>query len=271
MTQPNQEENLHLVVLQAGDVQVEQVDQDDQDDRESRIAAGEQALLDLRPFTIFQTPPGTERPLWEFIMSPAVVRDLPVTPRDVAEFGHNRGTSRWLNAHGAGDRRRYDTAWALWQHADPGHHDYINAIRVMFQDYGATNQINDRHMIEDPFNTGGESQGLPPYPYERVKPAPVDKSRPGAVVEILHQRERIHGIGQKNQLLTRFTLPAVEPKQHKTRWYYQLNGLVVAVHTDFVTERNPDGVIAKCIIAGLHGAGGPAAAYTYRIQGVSTA
>ena len=256
--------------------QVDQVEQEqEEDDRGSRIAAADRAAAAVQNFIIYQTRIGTpegspDRLLWEFIMSPAVVPDLPVTQNDKNQFGHNVGSSRWLNAHGAGDRISYHTAWALWQHADPGHHDYINAIRVMFQDYGATNLVNDLRMIEDPFNTGGESQGLAPYPYERVKPAPVDKSRPGAVVELMHLRRNSAG-GVKNQLLTRFTLPVVEPKQPKTRWYYQLNGLVVAVHTDFVTALNPDGVIAKCIIAGLHGAGGPAAAYTYRIQGVRTA
>lgn len=249
---------------------VEQAEVEGEDDRGSRIAATERAVLAVQAFTIFQVktgvPEGTPgKLLWEFRMSPAVVPDLPVTPRNVADYGHNVGSWRWLNAHGAGDRISYHTAWAMGQHADPGHHDYINAIRIMFQDYGGTNQVNDQYMIEDPFNTGGESQGLAPYPYERVRPAPVDKSRPGCVVEVIHLRRRV------NQLLQRFTIPAVEPKNAKTKWYYQLNGLVVAVNADLVTPANPEGVIAKCIIAGLHGAGGPSAAYTYRIQGVQTA
>ena len=248
---------------------VEQPEVEDEDDRGSRIADTERAVLAAKDFTIFMARIPGARLLWEVRMAPNPGPDLPVRPQDAAQFGHQVGSSRWLNVHGAGDRIAYHTAWALWQHADPGHHDYISAIRVMFQDYGATNQVNDQYMIEDPFNTGGESQGLAPYPYEREQPAPVDRSRPGAVVEVKHLRRNARG-GVKNQLLNRFVLPAVDSKNNQTRWYYQLNGLVVAVNPDFVADKNPDGVIAKCIIAGLHGAGGPAAAYTYSIQGVRT-
>ena len=127
----------------------------------------------------------------------------------------------------------------------------------MYQDLfdpitGKPNQINDKGMEENPFKVPvGESQGLAPYPYEIVTPLPVDKSRQGAVIEIIHLRK---GAGQ---LLNRIVIPSVAPLNPKSKIYYQLGGFFVIVHDDL-------GVIAKIIVSSLH------PAYTFKIVGVRT-
>ena len=215
-------------------------------------------------FDIYQTRNGVpetdiRKMLWSFRASRDPVQDLPVSQSDIDRWGFNRGYTRWAD----GDRISYHTVYAFVQHQDPGHHDFVNAIRFQWQDFGATNRLLDQGMAElgEGSDLGGSfpgfpKQGLAPYPYERVTPLPVNKSRPGAVVEIFHLRN------QTNQLLQRFVVPAIDPATAvgapQTRWFYQLNGLVVAVNDEL-------GVIAKIIIAGMH------PAYTYRIQGVATA
>jgi hypothetical protein len=198
-------------------------------------------------------------------MSPISVPDLPIQPQYVKN-GHQVGAGRWANRSGLNDRIGYHTTVPFWEHEDPGHHPFVPVLRFMFQAYGARNVgMIDTRMIEDPFGDGSGNQGFPPYPYELEKPLPVDRSRSGAVVEVFHQRLQIH------QLLQRITIPEMDPAQPKTQWYYQLNGLVVAVNEEFVTEENPDGAIAKLIISTMHGAGGTTPAYKYQIQGVNTA
>lgn len=244
------------------------------------------------PFSIFQranglppqNAPGQGRLLWEFVMSSVPVQDLPVRPEDVAEFGHNRGFGRWANGRFTSDRIAYETAWVVWQHQDlkpdGSGHDYASVIRFMFQDYGPqNNQINDRGMVENPFGGPGETQGLPPYPYIAGLPALIDISKQGATVEIFHKRAKplppnpdgspSQGEAVKLQLLTRIVIPRVEPRNSDTHWYRQLNGIeVIALNRNFVKPENPQGVIARLVVSGLHGSGGPSPAYTYRMTGV---
>ena len=243
------------------------------------------------PFSIFQrangpppaNAPGQGKLLWEFAMTSVPARDLPVKPADVAEFGHNRGLWRWANGRGTSDRIGYETAWVIWQHQDRkpdgAGHDYASVIRFMFQDYGSTNQINDRGMVENPFSGPGETQGLAPYPYMAGKPALIDTSRPGASIEIFHLRMKPfppnpdgtprQGGAIKNQLLTKIIIPRVEPKNLATHWYRQPNGIeVIALNGNFVGADNPQGVIARLVVASMAGSGGPSAAYTYRMSGV---
>ena len=239
-------------------------------------------------FQVFQVHSGAALPgqdhgavLWTFNASRTPLADPPVIPANLP-WGHRPGQSRWNdlkdNPPGAvgADRISYHTAYFFLQHTeqmtpgDTSHHGYLDAIRFQFQDYGATNQVNDRHMMEDPFGAAepGESQGLAPYPYERVKPAPIIRNYPGAVVLVKHRRVRKLANGAtsvRNQLLRRIVIPATDPTNSRTKWWYQLNGLVVATNQVFVKPDNPDGVIAKLIIAGTH------PAYSYEVEGISTA
>jgi hypothetical protein len=227
----------------------------------------------VNAFTIMQlrlgaNPGAPNRLLWDFVCDRTVRPDISPTPRGLSDYGHKLGTHRWSDDVGHSDRISYGTAWAVWLHSDVGGHGLIPAIRFVWQDFGGTNLINDRYMREDPFGivgpSGEKQQGLNPYPYERVMPQAIDRSRPGGVVEIIHLRQGA------NQLLERITIPAVEPENPQTRWYYQLDGRFVAVNAGLVSTANPTGAIAKLIISGMHGSGGPAAAYTYRIAGVPT-
>jgi hypothetical protein len=232
-----------------------------------------QALTPHQNFSVFQRHPHPPEGipagnLWEFEMSTVPVPDLPVTARNARIFGHQVGQGRWPNRRGLNDRFAYFGAVAFWEHEDPGHHDFVAVLRFTWLADGATGLlINDKYMIEDPFNTGHESQGMAPYPY-LDRTLPVDRTHPGAIVEVFHKRPRLAAgtEGGNPQLLQRFTIPAVEPDNPNTLWYYQDSGKIVAVNSAFVTPENPDGAIAKLIISTMHGAGGPTPAYTYRIQ-----
>ncbi len=215
-------------------------------------------------FDIYQTRNGVpesdlRKMLWSVRLSRDPVQDLPITQEQIDRWGFNRGFTRWAD----GDRISYHTVYAFLQHQDPGHHDFVNALRFQWQDYGGTNRLLDQGMAElgEGSDLGGTfpgfpKQGLSPYPYERVTPAPLDRRFPGAVVEFFHLRN------QTNQLFQRFVIPVIDPATAvgapKTRWFYLLNSLVVAVNDEL-------GIIAKVIITAVH------PAYTLRYQNIATA
>lgn len=207
-----------------------------------------------------------------FRLSRTPVQDFIVSAQDVDRYQFNRGYTRWWDglgnvytpteatgpvATGMADRISYHTAYARIQHRDPGRHDYLDAFRVMWQEHGQpvpVIQIIDQGMLENPFNAaGGETQGLAPYPYERVDvdEARIDLSRPGGVVQLFHLRY------QQNQLLQEWTVPAIDPQNSRTRWYYQGGGTFFAVHDQL-------GVFAQIIVAAMH------PAYGFRVKGVPT-
>lgn len=206
-------------------------------------------------FLIFEDELGSDRGnFWQFRLDREPLQDLPVSQRDIDDYGFNRGFSRWSD----GDRISYHTAYAFWQHQDPGFHDFINALRFHWQEHGQpvpVGRIIDQGMSENPFdpNATTERQGLAIYPYERVA-IPlnlVDFSRPGGIVEVIHQRRR------NNQVLQTIVIPEVSPQNPRVRWYYQLGGKFLAVHETY-------GVISSIIIAAMF------PAYTFRIRGVLT-
>lgn len=238
-------------------------------------------------FQVFQVHSGgtvpegdPERVLWTFNASRTPLADPPVDPANIS-WGHLPGRTRWndkkdnpVGSQGA-DRIGYHTAMFFLQHtdrhvdSDTMHHDYLDAIRFHYADYGATNQINDRFMVENPFgNPDHETQGLAQYPYERVRPQPVLKLYPGCTILVKHLRSKKLDNGAtsiKNQLLRKIVIPAADVNNPRTKWYYQLNGIVVATNDKFVTPANPDGVIAKLHISGVH------PAYSYEVEGINTA
>ncbi len=235
-------------------------------------------------FGIFQTNSTTKLPphLWGFSFPTAEIPDLPVTLDNATRFGHAVGLHRW--SYTGNDRIGYHTAYLTLEHSDPTKHGFARVLRLMFQDYGATNQVNDRGMPENPFEMPvGESQGLAPYPYERATPAVVDRRFPGAIIDVFHLRTSTGlpttGSAIKNQLLCSVVVPSVDPGNTKTRWFYQLNGLVVATNAEFVTLENKDGCVAKIIIAALQGShcmdgacmdGKIRCAYSFRVRGIRT-
>lgn len=175
--------------------------------------------------------------LYQFRMSKTDLWDL--NPRwDDCVFGSGH--------YAGGDRVGYHTAYFFYAHQDPDKHDYLDAIRFVVQIYGASPRLNDKHMPELPV------QGLPPYPYERGATVAVDKSIPGGVVELWHNRTT-----QYDQMLAEFIVPAVSEQNPKVRWYYQLGGLFVAVHDDH-------GPVSRLIVTSMH------PHYAYRITGVET-
>lgn len=159
-----------------------------------------------------------------------------------------------------GDRIAYHTGYAFFAHQDPDHHDYLNVIRFMVQAYGSVPiQVNDRYMSErlgqpsnpeDPENSTW--QGLPPYPYEQDATVAYDTTRPGGVIEVIHNRTT-----QYDQRLYHFEVPAVSETNPKVKFYYQLGGLFVVVHDDL-------GPIARIIVTSLN------PNYAFRVLGVTT-
>lgn len=198
--------------------------------------------------------------LWLVSLSRTPLPDLPVSAADKANKGFNAGFSRYndkLNnppgAKGA-DRIKYHTIYFFWQHQDPGFHDYLDALRFFYQNYGAGGgALIDSGMTENPFGTVGESQGFAPYPYEPGQNVPVDHSHPcPCTIEVYHQRNVKFA-----QLLQRIVVPSPDPVNSGTTVYYQLGGL-------FVIENATQGVVARIIVTAMH------PAYTFRIAGVNT-
>ena len=228
-------------------------------------------------FQIFQVHSGAAQPgqdhgeiLWSFPFSRTPLADVPVLAAN-ASWGHIPGRSRWNDikdnppgGRGA-DRVGYQGAYFFLQHSDrqtdsdTAHHDFVDAIRFHVQSYGQQNQINDRHMVEDPLGPAepGESQGLLQYPYEvgSRPPMPVVRDHPGAVIEVKHRRTKKLANGatsMRNQLLRRIVIPATDPGNPQTKWWYQDTGTIVATNVGFVTPANPDGAIAKIVLSGVH-------------------
>ena len=224
-------------------------------------------------FSIFQNVALTDDPIWEFQMSRTPKLDLPVNTSDAAVYGHVRGRTRWWDrGFGVADRRAYYDAYTHIQHTDriddddTTHHDFLNALRFAFQEYGAIgNRIIDRKMNEDPFNQGRETQGLAPYPYEQGRILPISTSHPGGVIDVLHFRKRpAPAQGVKNQLLTRIIIPASDSRNPETHWWYQIHGDFVATNREFITARNPQGIVAHLQVSAVH------PAYSFEIEGVTT-
>lgn len=237
-------------------------------------------------FQVFQIHSGAALPgqdhgeiLWSFVFSRTPLDDVPVLAANI-DWGHIPGRSRWndikdnpLGAAGA-DRVAYKGAHFRLQHtdrhedADTAHHDYLDVIRFHVQSYGVQNQINDKGMRENPLGAPvGETQGELQYPYEIGKRPPmhVDRSHPGATIEVMHHRVKHLANGAtsvRNQLLRRVVIPAVDPLNSRTHWWYQDAGTLVATNDGFVTATNPDGAIAKIVLAGTH------PAYTLVVKGV---
>ena len=228
-------------------------------------------------FQVFQVHSGAALPgqdhgeiFWSWDFSRTPLDDVPVIPANIP-WGHIPGRSRWndakdnpLGAKGA-DRRSYDTAYWFLQHSertvntDTAHHDFLDAIRLHVQSYGPVqNQINDKFMKENPFGAPtGETQGLPQYPYERGKRpvVPIVKDHPGAVIEVIHLRSMKLANGAtsiKNQLLRRIVIPATDPHNSATKWWYQDGGVVIATNPAMVGPGNPNGTIAKLFVSGVH-------------------
>ncbi len=231
-------------------------------------------------FRLFQVnpniPEGTvAHRLWEMVMPRKEIPDLPVTADNAAKFGHQVGM--WRFSDKGADRINYDSAYFTIEHSDPGHHGFVKVIRFAFSAYGKSGLLlNDRFMTENPFFLPvGESQGLPPYGYETEQPGLVDRRFPGAIINVFHLRTSTGsptiGAAVKNQHLFTVTIPKVDARNPKTKWWYQLNGLVVAVNEDYKELSNPEGCVAKLIISGLQGNGGTPAAYMYALEGIKTA
>jgi hypothetical protein len=210
--------------------------------------------------------------LWRIVLRRDIVRDLPVSDKFRDLYGHNRGNSRFWDQYVDGapvpwsaDRIAYHTVWSYWQHEDPGHHPFTNAIRFHWQVLGAGRggRIIDSGMVENPFGRTDvdETQGLAPYPYE-TGPYPierVDRSLAGPhIVELIHMRNRASG---SYQLLHRFVLPHVSQSSGQaapTRWYYQGSGTWIGVSDEFGQP------VTRLILTANH------PAYTFRVQGVPT-
>lgn len=221
-------------------------------------------------FQVFQTwsghPPVTPggTVLWSINFSRTPLADPPIAPANLP-FGFVPGRSRWndkkdnpLGAHGA-DRVAYRLAYWFLQHtdrvsdADTIHHDYLDIVRFHVQSYGGqNNQINDQYMIENPFGGPGESQGEAQYPYEPGrKPMVLDKSSPGATFLARHRR-KVGTSPPRSQLLRQIVIPATDPHNSHTKWWYQDAGRVVATNDNFIRPDNPDGCIALLIVTAHH-------------------
>lgn len=143
-----------------------------------------------------------------------------------------RGSGKWIG----GFRNGYESAFAIWQHEDPGAHPFVDAMRVQFQVFAAHPllipfRILDRGMPE----LCGSVTCAMPYPYET--PAQIgsqDFSFPGATVEFYHHRPMEPDKVDRVQLLARFVVPAVSPLNSKVKWYYQGGGTVIATYNGVV-------------------------------------
>lgn len=202
----------------------------------------------MSAFQIFGKDVKTNERYFEFSFEQEPFPDL--TARDDGVIGN----LKWV----PGDRIAYHTAYAFLDHFDPGHHDYLHGLRVLFQQYGPFNvQINDKFMPEF------IPDGLPPYPYEEEPALPFDKSRPGGVISIYHDRNPQRPDGtyisaeKYSQLLGKFIVPATSPGNSKVKWYYQLGGLFIGEHSD-------TGVFARIIVSSMH------PRYAFAIEGVNT-
>lgn len=199
-----------------------------------------------RDFTFMLNGPvredNTREPLWRFTMHALPRPDLTGRPDD-GVVGENRFFE--------GDRIAYHTAYAKWQHHDPDHHDFVDAVRFVLQNVGSPCQVNDKYMPELP------QQGSTPYPYEKERVVPTERSHPGGTVEIFHQRFGPGGLS-KFQLLDRIVIPAVSEVNPKLKWFYQYGGIFVAEHDEL-------GIVARMIVAAQH------PRYGFHIKGIPAA
>lgn len=179
---------------------------------------------------------------------------LPVPDLEPRPDG-SKGSGKWV----FGDRIAYDTAYWFFAHEDPGAHPFLNGIRIMVQQYNAGPPPGKVFLIND--RNGVEINLRRPYPYEKAT-IPLDYSRPGATVHLYHHRPNFESAsGCRNcQLLATFVIPPVDPANPKVKWYYQLGGLVVAVHDTY-------GPIARIIISGVLGLDPFLPMYFYEVEG----